>query len=100
VVNVAELMYLVADSNYTTLHMTHADKVLATRSLGEFEKILDNPFFFRIHKSSIINLNFLKSYSSYQGNYAEMTDGEMLPISRRKMIEFREIIKIMTNPIT
>ena len=91
-VNVADLMYLEADSNYTILHLSGLDKIVATRSLGEFEKILESPGFFRIHKSVIINMNFLKGYSSYEGNFAVLTDGTSLNISRRKLNEFREAI--------
>jgi two-component system LytT family response regulator len=39
-VNVRDLMYLQADSNYTILHLSGLDKIVATRSLGEFENIL------------------------------------------------------------
>jgi len=91
-VNVSELMYLQADSNYTTLHLSGRDKIVATRLLGEFEKMIENPMFFRIHKSTIINLNYLQGYSSYEGNYAVMTDGANLTISRRKLNEFREAV--------
>jgi len=92
-VNVAELMYLQADDNYTVLYLTSERKILATRTLGEFEKILESPEFFRIHKSTIINLNFLVGYSSFQGNFAELRDGSRLDISRRKLPEFREKVK-------
>lgn len=91
-VNASELMYLQADNNYTTLHLSGKDKILATRLLGEFEKMLENPMFYRIHKSTIINMNYLKAYSSYEGNYAVMTDGEKLTISRRKLNDFREAV--------
>ena len=99
VVKVTDLMYLRADSNYTTLQLSGLDKIVATRSLGEFEKILKNHIFFRIHKSTIINMNFLKGYSSYQGNYAEMADGILLPISRRKLNEFREAVSRFSKSI-
>jgi two-component system LytT family response regulator len=92
-VNVADLMYLQADSNYTILHLSGLDKIVSTRSLGEFEKILDRPDFFRIHKSTIINLNYLIAYSSYEGNFAELVDGTRLSISRRKLNDFREVVK-------
>ncbi|MCX6233591.1 MAG: LytTR family DNA-binding domain-containing protein [Bacteroidetes bacterium] len=98
-VNVSDLMYLQADSNYTILHISGLDKIVATRSLGEFEKILEHPNFFRIHKSTIINLNFLKAYSSYEGNFAELTDGTRLSISRRKLNEFREAVKHFSKGI-
>jgi two-component system LytT family response regulator len=92
-------MYLQADSNYTILHLSGLDKIVATRSMCEFEKILENSMFFRIHKSTIINMNFLKAYSSYEGNFAELTDGTRLSISRRKLIEFREAVKQFSKSI-
>ncbi|MCF8372500.1 MAG: LytTR family DNA-binding domain-containing protein [Bacteroidales bacterium] len=92
VVNVDDLMYLEADSNYTNLHFQGQNKIVASRSLGEFEKILLNPEFFKIHRSTIINLNFLKAYSSYEGDFAVLTDGTELSISRRKLNEFRDAI--------
>ncbi len=98
-VKVADLMYLQADSNYTILHLSGLDKIVATRSMCEFEKILENSVFFRIHKSTIINMNFLKAYSSYEGNFAELTDGTRLSISRRKLIEFREAVKQFAKSI-
>jgi two-component system LytT family response regulator len=92
-VNVADLMYLQADDNYTVLYLTGDQKIIATRTLGEFEKILEGPEFFRIHKSTIINLNFLVGYSNFQGNFAELKNGSRLDISRRKLPEFREKVK-------
>lgn len=99
IVKVSDLMYLEADSNYTVLHLSGLDKIVATRSLGEFEELLKGPVFFRIHKSSIINLNYLKAYSSYEGNFAELTDGTRLSISRRKVNEFREVVKHFAKSI-
>ncbi len=99
IVHVPDIMYLEADSNYTIIHFSGLDKIVATRSLGEFEKLIDNPMFFRIHKSTIINLNFLKAYSSYQGNFAELTDGTRLSISRRKLAEFREEVNQFSKSI-
>lgn len=92
IVKVCDIMYLEADSNYTILHFSGLSKIVATRSLGDFEKILEGPDFFRIHKSTLINLKFLKAYSSYQGNFAELTDGTRLSISRRKVQEFKEAV--------
>jgi two-component system LytT family response regulator len=92
-VDVSELMYLQADDNYTVLCLTDDRKILSTRTLGEFERILEGSEFFRIHKSTIINLSFLVGYSSFQGNFAELKDGSRLDISRRKLQEFREKVK-------
>jgi two-component system, LytTR family, response regulator len=87
-VNVADIMYMEADSNYTIFHLSGLNKIVASRTLGDFEKIINSPEFFKIHKSTIINMNFLKGYYSYQGDFAELTDGTRLSIARRKMNEF------------
>jgi len=99
VLNVAEIMYMEADSNYTIIHLSGLNKIVATRTMGDFEKILDTPEFFRIHKSIIININYLKGYSSYQGNFVELIDGTSLSISRRRLNEFREAIKHFSKSI-
>jgi two-component system LytT family response regulator len=95
-----DLMYLQADSNYTILHLSGLNKIVATRSLCDFEEMINNPMFFRIHKSTMINLNYLKAYSSYQGNFAELSDGTRLSISRRKVNEFREAVDRFAKIIT
>lgn len=98
-VNTSEIMYLEADSNYTILHLSGLKKIVATKTMGDFEKILDQPDFFRIHKSIIININYLKAYSSYQGNFVELSDGTSLSISRRRLGDFREAIKHYSKSI-
>lgn len=95
-VDVADIMYLEADSNYTILHLSGLNKIVATRTMGDFEKMIDSQQFFRIHKSTIINMAFLKAYSSYQGDFAELTDGTRLSISRRKMTDF---LKAVSNVV-
>ena len=100
ILKLSDLMYLQADSNYTILHLSGLNKIVATRSLCDFEAMINNPMFFRIHKSTIINLNYLKAYSSYQGNFAELTDGTRLSISRRKVIEFKGAVDRFAKIIT
>ncbi len=96
IVNTDEIIYLEADSNYTTLYLADGKEIIATRTLGEFEKILDDRFF-RTHKSVIININFLLGYSSYQGSTVEMKNGANLIISRRKVLELRDRINYISN---
>ena len=41
----------------------------------------------------MINLKYLKAYSSYEGNFVELNDGTRLSIARRKFIEFKEAVE-------
>ncbi len=99
IVEVDTIRYLEADSNYTIIHMSGLDKIISSKSLGEFEKVLDSEQFFRIHKSNIINLNYLKGFSSYQGYFAILDDNTKLPVSRRRFNEFRELVGTQSKSI-
>jgi len=99
VIVVADLMYLQADGNFTILHSMSIGNIVTTRLLDDFEKILVKPQFFRIHNSTIINMNYLKFFSGFEGNPAVLTDGTTLSVSRRKLIEFREAIEQFTQAV-
>lgn len=99
IVEVKSIRYLEADSNYTILHLSGLEKIVSCKSLGEFEKILDPPTFVRIHKSTIINMKYLKAYSSYQGNFAIIDDNTKLSVSRRRINEFRQAVNFFSKSI-
>ncbi len=82
------IIRLQSDSNYTTFYLTGPEKMLVSRTLGEFEEQLEQNNFCRIHHSHIINLAHLKRYVRTDGGYAQMSDGTNVEISRRKKDEF------------
>ncbi|MBL0135872.1 MAG: LytTR family transcriptional regulator [Chitinophagaceae bacterium] len=55
--------------------------------------MIDNDSFFRIHKSLLMNVNYLNGFSSYEGFFAVLKDGTRLSISRRKFMDFRSWVK-------
>jgi two-component system LytT family response regulator len=93
IIELIEVMYLEADSNYTTLHLANGKRIIATRNLGEFEKIIENPMFFRIHKTYLVNVKYISGYTTIEGSFAELHNGKKLAISRRKIMEFRLWLK-------
>ena len=99
IVEVDKIRYLEADGNYCILHLSGLEKIVSSKSLGEFEKILDPQIFFRIHKSTIINLNYLRGFSSYQGSFAILDDSTKLTISRRRFTEFKEIVSQLSKSV-
>lgn len=81
------IMYCVADGNYTTVCMIKNEKILVSRTMKYFEEMLPSEMFFRIHKSHIVNLNYIKYYNkSY--NTIVLEDGTNLSVSMRKSIDF------------
>lgn len=78
---VKDIIRCEASSNYTTFYLTEGKKFVASKTLKEYEKILDEYRFFRVHKSHLVSLNFV---TSFQGNQLELKDGSTVEVSRRK----------------
>ncbi len=91
-VPVSEILWLEADNNYTTIHLTNATKLLTSRAIGEYEDILTPLDFFRIHQSTIINLQYLQEYVRGDGGSVILVNGKELEVSRRRKIDLLALI--------
>ncbi|MCX6280329.1 MAG: LytTR family DNA-binding domain-containing protein [Bacteroidetes bacterium] len=94
-----EIIRLEADGCYTTVIMKGGKNTVVSRTLKDFEDTLPKEKFFRIHKSHLINLQFIKDYSSLSGNLVTMNDGSRVEISRRKAPEFIQRIKTVLKSV-
>lgn len=86
-----EIVYLEADSNYTIFHIQKGNKIVASKTMSEFEMQLPANFF-RIHKSFLINLTRVTEFIKKDGNSVLMSDGSLLPVSRRKVQELMQVL--------
>ncbi|MFH2096904.1 MAG: LytTR family DNA-binding domain-containing protein [Bacteroidota bacterium] len=85
---IKNIIRLEADRSYTMIFMNDGKRHMVSKSLSEFEDLLSENDFFRIHKSHIVNLDHVKKHIKHDGGYAEMTDGSKIMISRRRKDEF------------
>lgn len=86
-----EIIRLEADENYTTLFCNNGKKYVSSRNIKSFEEKLDSRMFMRIHKSHIVNMAFhLKEFNRTEGNILILSNGDQVPVSRRKLQEFLE----------
>jgi two-component system, LytTR family, response regulator len=93
VLEVKDILYLCADSNYTIFHMNNMKKIVVSKSIKDYEDVLDPSVFFRNHKSSIINLRYLKEFSKVDGYYAVMADNNSISVSRRRLPDFFKAVE-------
>ncbi|MEO1260006.1 MAG: LytTR family DNA-binding domain-containing protein [Bacteroidota bacterium] len=91
--DVKNIIRLESDAGYTTFFSSTGEKILVTRSIGEFEDALPASVFFRVHVSHLVNLNFVKKYVREDGGYLIMENGQQVPIARRRKDEFLEILR-------
>lgn len=78
IVKMEEIIRLKGNGNFTDLYLTNGNKKMACRFLKHFTEMLPLPFL-RVHKSHIVNLNFVKLYN--KGGYITLEDGAEVEIS-------------------
>jgi len=81
-----------SNDKYTKIFLADKKMVMASRTLGDFEMLLEPHGFFRIHKSYLINLKHLRKYLRGEGGQVIMADGSTLDVSRRKKDELMELV--------
>ena len=92
VIDVASVVRCLGEGNYTTIFTLDGQQVMISKTLREYELILQNSGFFRIYQSHLINLDHVKFYYRGKGGTVEMVDGTVLPVSRTKKKEFLEAL--------
>lgn len=90
---VQDIVRLEGESNYTTFYFKGNQKLMVSKTLKEFEELLTDHHFFRIHQSHVINLRYLKNYIKGEGGIAVMEDGSEIDVSRRRKDEFINALK-------
>lgn len=94
-IDIHDIMYLEASGNCTVLYFADGTRYLDTRTLKIYEGILNPMLFYRIHKSHIINLNFLKEYLNEDGHFAVLKNGKLLPVARNRVSAFVKTLKAL-----
>ncbi|MAM20105.1 MAG: LytTR family DNA-binding domain-containing protein [Christiangramia sp.] len=95
IVDPRNILYISASGYYAEL-FTSEKRHLLRESLNNLEEILDPASFVRVHRSTIINLNFVKEiiHSDYAEIDARMEDDKLIRISKSHKKEFLEKIGI------
>jgi two-component system LytT family response regulator len=80
---VDEIVYLEASGDYTIIS-TKADQFVSSSGIGKLDEIMNPDTFIRVHRSTIINLNFLKEIERHfnGGMVVKMQNGKSFPVSR------------------
>lgn len=87
-----DIIYLQADGSYTNIFLQDGQKLLVTKKIKEFVRILSHPCFFKTHRSYLINLNRIKQYVKHDGGYIVMNNGDRVTLARDRKDEFLGLI--------
>lgn len=93
IIKIKEIKRCEASDVYTIFHMVDGKKYMASKSLNNYEKLLEDLHFFRIHSKHLINMQFVVQYLKGKGGYVVLEQGDELEVSVRKKMDFMNRLK-------
>ncbi len=93
-VKVNNIVYCQAENTYTTIHTSLNESIVVSKTLKVVEELLPEKLFMRIHKSFLVNVNYIKSYSRAGGPGVILENGLLLPVAGGKA---KDIIALLKN---
>lgn len=84
VLKLEEILYCEAERSYTVFHLENNKTVTVSKPLAEYDQLLQDTSFLRVHKSFLVNMMHVKEYQRGEGGLVIMSNGAEIEISRRK----------------
>jgi two-component system LytT family response regulator len=92
-IEVADIIRCESDVNYTTIYLKDKQKLVVAKTLKEFEEMLSEYNFFRVHNSHLINLAYIKSYNKGKGGFVTLSDSSSIEVSTRRKEDFLKAVE-------
>lgn len=92
-INIKEIVRCEAEDNYTHIHLQNGDRITASKTIKFYEDLLNGMNFYRVHKSHLINLNYMRKFVKGDGGFLIMDDDKHIEVSRRRRPAFLEKMK-------
>lgn len=83
-IDVQDIMHCESDGAYTRFYINDGKKIFISKILKDYEDLLEDCGFMRIHKSHIINLNYIDRFEKADGGSVILKDQSSIPVSVRK----------------
>jgi len=89
-VKIDEIIRCESNDNYTSIYLITDKRITVSKSIKEYDLMLSEFDFFRIHQSHLVNLNYISKFNKNDGGYIVLENGKKLPVSRRNKQAFLE----------
>lgn len=96
-VDVHDILYCKAEGSYTLFILNNNESLLVSKHLKEYENLLTDQHFIRVHNSFLINLKGVKKFIKADGGYILMNNDDPVSISRSKKDDFLEAMKVFSR---
>lgn len=93
IVSISDIIRCEARDNYTIIYIKDSQPVLVSRTLKEYEEMLEPFGFSRIHQSHLVNFEYVKTFIKADGGYLQMHNDDKVPVSHRKKEQLLEMLR-------
>lgn len=94
---ISQIICCESDNTYTTFHTVEGEEIIVSKTLKEYEEMLTECGFFRVHKSYLINLSHIKRFDRQDGGYIVLTNDLKIPVASRKREEMMGLLEKMAE---
>lgn len=95
IISLQEILYCQAERNYTLVFLEGGEKLMVSKNLGKFERLLDPSLFLRIHRSFIVSFNKIKQFRKGKTPIIILSDDIKLEVSANKKDELLKRLQII-----
>ncbi len=92
-----DIIYISGENNYSTFYLKDGRNVVVCKTLKDYEDQLSSEHFFRVHKSYLININYVKKLNKGIELSVSMSNDSVIEIAARKKAEFLKLMKETTQ---
>ncbi|MBN1186025.1 MAG: response regulator transcription factor [Bacteroidales bacterium] len=96
-VDVQDIIYCNSDGPYTEFFLDDGRKILVSKGIKEYEDLLKDAGFLRVHQSYIVNLNYIDRYERYDGGCLILKKGKEIPVSHRKRDKLLQLLNTISG---
>ena len=93
VADIQDIIRCESNVNYTEFFFKDGKKLLVTKTLKEFEDLLTDHGFFRVHQSHLVNTKFIREFIKADGGSIMMANGQTVPVSTRKRAQVIDMLE-------
>jgi two-component system, LytTR family, response regulator len=87
-VTISDIIRLESQGHYTRIFLRNGVQLMTMRDVKEYEELLPQAIFYRVHNSHIINLQKIEKYQKGRGGYVIMEDGSSIEVASRRRQDF------------
>lgn len=91
IVEIPKISYCESDGSYTIFHLDDGKKIMVSKNLKEYDDLLNDQGFYRIHKSYLINLSYVERFDKGEGGFVVLKNEVRIPVASRKREQLMEL---------